>query len=142
LPLKYWSSGIQSTYIAMSSLELVEESINAEQTEKMEVFIGENSCEDEEGITTRKMCLRRLFKYADKVDIVLMILGTLGALGDGMATPTLLIATSGLVNTLGNGSTATHPQHFMDEIQKKDFAGQGQQRNRVFVFAQNIWTLC
>lgn len=118
MPLKYWSSGIQSTYIAMSSLELVEESINAEQTEKMEVFIGENSCEDEEGITTRKMCLRRLFKYADKVDIVLMILGTLGALGDGMATPTLLIATSGLVNTLGNGSTATHPQHFMDEIQK------------------------
>jgi hypothetical protein len=31
----------------MSPLQLVEERINAEQTEKMEVFIGENSCEDE-----------------------------------------------------------------------------------------------
>lgn len=102
----------------MSSFQPVEESISAEQSEKMEAFVEENSCEIEGEVTTRKMCLRKLFKYADDVDMVLMILGTLGALADGMSTPTLLIATSGLVNTLGNGFTAAHPQHFMDEIQK------------------------
>lgn len=102
----------------MSSFQPVGESIIAEQSEEMEDFVEENSCEVEEGVTTRKMCLRKLLKYADKVDMVLMTLGTLGALADGMSTPTLLIATSGLVNTLGNGSTTTHPQHFMDEIQK------------------------
>ncbi|XP_057853327.2 putative multidrug resistance protein isoform X2 [Cryptomeria japonica] len=45
----------------------------------------------------------KVVRYADKVDVVLMILGTLGALLDGMSTPAIVIFLSGIVNTLGGG---------------------------------------
>ena len=54
----------------MSPLQMVEESINDEQPEKLDDFSEENPCEDEGGIMRRKMTLQKLFKYVDKVDMV------------------------------------------------------------------------
>ena len=88
---------------------MVEESINDEQPEKLDDFSEENPCEYEGGIMRSKMTLQKLFKYADKVDMVLMILGTLGALANGMSMATLFISTNGLVNALRNISTTTNP---------------------------------
>ncbi|KAK9131106.1 hypothetical protein Sjap_011593 [Stephania japonica] len=63
-----------------------------------------------------------IFRYADWVDVLLMVLGTLGAIGDGMSTNCLLIFASRLMNSLGYG--ASSQQHynnmsdFMDEVSK------------------------
>ncbi|GLJ30586.1 hypothetical protein SUGI_0605660 [Cryptomeria japonica] len=56
----------------------------------------------------------KVVRYADKVDVVLMILGTLGALLDGMSTPALVVVLSGIVNTLGGGQESS--QVFMDDM--------------------------
>ncbi|KAF4390043.1 hypothetical protein F8388_002985 [Cannabis sativa] len=61
-----------------------------------------------------------IFRYADWVDILLMILGTVGAIGDGMSTNCLLVFASRLMNSLGYGQTQNNHAgtNFMDEVQK------------------------
>lgn len=61
-----------------------------------------------------------IFRYADCVDILLMILGTIGAIGDGMSTNILLVFASRLMNSLGYGQTQPNHYHvnFMDEVEK------------------------
>ena len=56
-----------------------------------------------------------IFRYADWVDILLMFLGTIGAIGDGMSTNCLLVFASSLMNSLGNGHIQ---QNFMDNVNK------------------------
>lgn len=56
-----------------------------------------------------------IFRYADWVDILLMFLGTIGAIGDGMSTNCLLVFASSLMNSLGNGHIQ---QNFMDNVKK------------------------
>lgn len=43
-----------------------------------------------------------LFGCADSTDVMLMVLGTVGAVGDGASLPTLLLFVSHLFNSLGN----------------------------------------
>ncbi|EXB59762.1 Putative ABC transporter B family member 8 [Morus notabilis] len=64
--------------------------------------------------------LATVLRYADWVDVVLMILGTIGALGDGMSTNILLVFASHIMNSLGYGQTQTQQNrgHFMDEVEK------------------------
>ena len=60
-----------------------------------------------------------IFRYADFVDILLMILGTIGAIGDGMSTNCLLVFASRLMNSLGYGPTQKNRGfNFMDEVEK------------------------
>ncbi|KAH9301194.1 hypothetical protein KI387_012777 [Taxus chinensis] len=63
----------------------------------------------------RKFSVRNVFRYADKVDVGLMIMGTLGAVLDGMSTPVLVIVVSRILNTIGGGQEdGSHT--FMDRI--------------------------
>lgn len=59
-----------------------------------------------------------IFRYADWVDVWLMFLGTIGAIGDGMSTNCLLVYVSHLFNTLGYGKTPQNHGNFMAEIEK------------------------
>ncbi|KAL5572555.1 hypothetical protein UlMin_022152 [Ulmus minor] len=59
-----------------------------------------------------------IIRYADWVDILLMILGTIGSIGDGMSTNCLLVFASRIMNSLGNGQTKTNHGNFMDEVEK------------------------
>lgn len=59
-----------------------------------------------------------IFRYADWVDLVLMFLGTVGAIGDGMSTNCLLVFVSSLMNSLGYGNTQKNHGNFMDEVEK------------------------
>lgn len=61
-----------------------------------------------------------IFRYADYVDVWLMFLGTIGAIGDGMSTNCLLVYVSHLFNTLGygKGNTSHNHDNFMAEIEK------------------------
>lgn len=45
-----------------------------------------------------------VFRHADAVDKLLMTLGFVGAVGDGMSMPTMLLLTSKIFNNLGGGS--------------------------------------
>ncbi|GJM90462.1 hypothetical protein PR202_ga06743 [Eleusine coracana subsp. coracana] len=44
-----------------------------------------------------------VFMHADAADVVLMVLGLLGAMGDGLSTPVMLFITSRIFNDLGGG---------------------------------------
>ncbi|KAL8489716.1 hypothetical protein ACS0TY_025564 [Phlomoides rotata] len=68
---------------------------------------------------TRRSSLRVIFRYADRVDILLMIFGTFGAIGDGVSTNCLLIYISRLFNSLGYGTNSPlNPGNFMHEVEK------------------------
>ncbi|XP_010249502.1 PREDICTED: putative ABC transporter B family member 8 [Nelumbo nucifera] len=59
-----------------------------------------------------------IFRYADWVDVVLMLLGTVGAIGDGMSTNCLLVFASRLMNSLGFGETQENQGNFMGGVEK------------------------
>ncbi|KAI3945297.1 hypothetical protein MKX01_035058, partial [Papaver californicum] len=59
-----------------------------------------------------------IFRYADWIDGLLMVLGTIGAIGDGMSTNWLLVFASRLMNSLGYGKTTQNNGNFMTEVEK------------------------
>ncbi|KAJ4952948.1 hypothetical protein NE237_029780 [Protea cynaroides] len=59
-----------------------------------------------------------IFRFADWVDVLLMLLGTVGAIGDGMSTNCLLVFASSLMNSLGYGKTQENHGNFMEEVKK------------------------
>lgn len=59
-----------------------------------------------------------VLRYADWVDILLMILGTTGAIGDGMSTNILLVFASRIMNSLGYGQTQQNRSNFMAEVEQ------------------------
>ncbi|OAE32984.1 hypothetical protein AXG93_673s1620 [Marchantia polymorpha subsp. ruderalis] len=61
---------------------------------------------------------RRLLAYADALDYLLMALGTIGGIGDGLIQPLSYYITSGLMNTFGQGLNEVDPREFQHEINK------------------------
>ncbi|KAL3533843.1 hypothetical protein ACH5RR_007364 [Cinchona calisaya] len=57
-----------------------------------------------------------IFMHADAVDILLMTLGFLGSVGDGVLGPTALLVTSKLMNNIGSTITTTSTQNFSHNI--------------------------
>jgi len=60
-----------------------------------------------------------ILRYADWIDIVLMLMGALGAIGDGMSTNILLLFASRIMNSLGysNKQQSTN-KTYMAEVEK------------------------
>ncbi|ERN01697.1 hypothetical protein AMTRI_Chr10g229580 [Amborella trichopoda] len=56
-----------------------------------------------------------IFMHADSVDVLLMVLGLFGAIGDGFSTPVMLLITSKIMNNLGNGPSAS-PLQFTSNV--------------------------
>jgi ATP-binding cassette subfamily B (MDR/TAP) protein 1 len=71
---------------------------------------------------SERRSIRGLFKFADRVDVLLMVLGTLGAIGDGCSTNLLLIFASDVMNSLGRGHAQQQGRagsvDFMHDIEK------------------------
>lgn len=61
--------------------------------------------------------IRSIFMHADGVDILLMIMGLIGTIGDGFSMPVMLFATSKLMNDIGYTSTGVDAQ-FTHSINK------------------------
>ncbi|KAJ1278283.1 hypothetical protein BS78_04G068300 [Paspalum vaginatum] len=72
-----------------------------------------------------------VFMHADTADVVLMVLGLLGAMGDGMSTPVMLLITSRIFNDLGGGADIF--QEFSSKIDVNS-------RNLVFLALAN-WVM-
>lgn len=71
----------------------------------------------------KKKSITIIFRYADWYDKLLIVLGTLGAIGDGMSTNVLLVFVSRLFNSLGYGKgVQRNPENFMHEIEKCSLA--------------------
>lgn len=49
-----------------------------------------------------------IFMHADAVDCVLMLLGFIGAVGDGLTLPLTLVVTSKLMNNIGGSSNLSN----------------------------------
>ncbi|MFQ6660609.1 hypothetical protein Gotur_029058 [Gossypium turneri] len=65
--------------------------------------------------------IRSIFMHADDVDMWLMTLGFIGAVGDGFSTPLVLLVTSKLMNNLGASSAFTADM-FIHNINKNSMA--------------------
>lgn len=59
-----------------------------------------------------------IFRYADWIDYLLMLLGTFGAIGDGMSTNCLLVFASQIMNSLGDGNGNEGRLGFMVQVEK------------------------
>lgn len=57
----------------------------------------------EGGKTT--MAFRRLFGYADAVDKILMAVGTVGAIGNGLCMPLMTILLGEIIDSFGHNQT-------------------------------------
>ncbi|XP_019165678.1 PREDICTED: ABC transporter B family member 9-like [Ipomoea nil] len=68
------------------------------------------SCNEEQ----QKVPFYKLFTFADRVDISLIIAGTLGAIGNGMAQPLMTIFFGELINSFGT----TDPSHAVHQVSK------------------------
>jgi hypothetical protein len=71
----------------------------------------------------QKRKLHGMFMFADPIDVILMILGTIGAIGDGCSTNCLLIFASEVMNFLGNANASGNNAHFMKEVEKVSAKG-------------------
>ncbi|KAK2451969.1 ABC transporter B family member [Trifolium repens] len=58
-----------------------------------------------------------ILRYGDWIDVVLMLMGALGAIGDGMSTNVLLLFASRIMNSLG-GSNNNNSETSMSEVEK------------------------
>ncbi|CAA3015039.1 ABC transporter B family member 8 [Olea europaea subsp. europaea] len=59
-----------------------------------------------------------IFRYADWLDILLVLMGTFGAIGDGVLPNCLLIYVSKLFNSLGNSNSKQNQGNFMNGVEK------------------------
>ncbi|KAL1356575.1 hypothetical protein HN51_008575 [Arachis hypogaea] len=65
-----------------------------------------------------------ILRYADCVDVLLMLMGAVGAVGDGMSTNILLIFASRIMNSLGYGNQQQQQQssgtanNYMSQVEK------------------------
>lgn len=59
---------------------------------------------------------RSVFMHADSADMLLMTLGFLGAICDGVSMPVMLIVTSKLMNNLGGNDSSNSTDNFTHHI--------------------------
>lgn len=57
--------------------------------------------EEVNGKVDRKVAFYRLFSFADRVDIGLMMVGAVSGLANGLAQPLMMLVFGGLVNSFG-----------------------------------------
>lgn len=63
---------------------------------------------------------RSIFMHADGKDLLLMVLGTIGAVGEGLATPLVLYISSRMMNNIGSSSNMDG-NTFIHSINKVQF---------------------
>ncbi|XAR67054.1 Xenobiotic-transporting ATPase [Bertholletia excelsa] len=77
-----------------------------------------NEAEKREEVKKERKSVAVIFRCADWVDLLLMSMGSIGAIADGMSTNCLLLFVSHLFNVLGYGKTHKNGVNFMGEIEK------------------------
>lgn len=73
--------------------------------EEEEVKKTEKNKEEEDHEKTKTVPFYKLFAFADSFDFLLMILGTLGSIGNGLGFPIMTILFGDLVDAFGQNQT-------------------------------------
>ncbi|KAM0899548.1 hypothetical protein ACQ4PT_021225 [Festuca glaucescens] len=55
----------------------------------------------------KKVSLFGMFRYADRIDVLLMVVGTLGAIGNGVAEPLISVLFGNVINSFGESTNST-----------------------------------
>lgn len=78
---------------------------NANCFRNEEIKLGNNK-------RTKTVAFHKLFSFADSIDVLLMILGTIGAIGNGLRMPIMAILFGQLTDAFGN----INPNTFNDIV--------------------------
>uniref|UniRef100_A0A0A0KS41 ABC transmembrane type-1 domain-containing protein n=1 Tax=Cucumis sativus TaxID=3659 RepID=A0A0A0KS41_CUCSA len=57
-----------------------------------------------------------VFRYADWLDQLLMFLGCLGSIGDGLTTPLTMLVLSGMINHYSVSDSNSFSNHVVDKV--------------------------
>ncbi|CAD5165795.1 unnamed protein product [Musa acuminata subsp. malaccensis] len=85
----------------------------ASSTENQDVEARENNKDQDK--TKYSVPFYKLFSFADSTDVVLMVLGSLGAMGNGLALPIMTILFGNLIQSFGGASNL---DDVIDEVSK------------------------
>uniref|UniRef100_A0A453FAA1 ABC transmembrane type-1 domain-containing protein n=1 Tax=Aegilops tauschii subsp. strangulata TaxID=200361 RepID=A0A453FAA1_AEGTS len=55
----------------------------------------------------KKVPLLGMFRYADRLDMLLMVVGSLGAVGNGVSEPLISVLFGDVINSFGESTTST-----------------------------------
>ncbi|XP_037496302.1 ABC transporter B family member 11 isoform X2 [Jatropha curcas] len=61
----------------------------------------------------------KLFSFADSVDILLMIVGTIGAVGNGVSTPLMTLLLGQMIDSFGKNQTGNETVHIVSKVSLK-----------------------
>lgn len=70
--------------------------------------------ETKESLDKQKVPFYKLFTFADRRDVALMIIGTIAAIANGVTQPFMTLIFGKLINTFGR----TDPQNIVKEVSK------------------------
>ncbi|KAM0899546.1 hypothetical protein ACQ4PT_021224 [Festuca glaucescens] len=54
----------------------------------------------------KKVSLFGMFRYADRLDVLLMVVGTVGAMGNGVAEPLMSVLFGNVINSFGESTSS------------------------------------
>ncbi|KAG8055757.1 hypothetical protein GUJ93_ZPchr0001g29626 [Zizania palustris] len=60
-----------------------------------------------EAEAAKKVPLLGMFRYADRLDVLLMVVGTVGAVGNGMSEPLMTVFFGNVINSFGQNGSGT-----------------------------------
>ncbi|KAL9256975.1 ABC transporter B family member 11-like protein [Drosera capensis] len=95
------------------------------RTEAMEMEGRSQNGEDEkdvkegEAATSGSVPFYKLFAFADSTDIALMIIGSIGAAGNGICMPLMTILFGDLINAFGKTQSTSHIVHVVSQVALK-----------------------
>lgn len=78
---------------------------------------NKNNNNNNNGNDNQKVAFYKLFAFADKQDAVLMIVGTISAIGSGLSQPFMTIIFGHLINSFGS-SDQSHVVHEVSKVIK------------------------
>ncbi|ESQ43858.1 hypothetical protein EUTSA_v10005750mg [Eutrema salsugineum] len=91
----------------ISNLRTNEEEVKTESVQKEEEKKTEKRKEEEENEKTKTVPFYKLFAFADSYDILLMILGTIGAVGNGLAFPIMTVLFGDVIDVFGQNQNSS-----------------------------------
>jgi ATP-binding cassette subfamily B (MDR/TAP) protein 1 len=86
---------------------ILEEVSETKRDKEEEEEVKKTEKKDEEHEKTKTVPFYKLFAFADSFDFLLMILGTLGSIGNGLGFPLMTLLFGDLIDAFGENQTNT-----------------------------------
>lgn len=85
---------------------------NSNINNKIQDEENNNSINNQVEVQNNKVAFYKLFSFADSWDIVLMILGSISAIANGVAKPLMLLVLGQIINSVGTSD----PKHVIHNV--------------------------